>query len=118
MDLLAQGGRVRAAARAVAAASSVVRDDVLRTAADLLEAEAGAVLAANRRDLDAGTDLAPTARDRLTLTADRIAGMADGLRTVAGLADPVGEVLDGWVRPNGLRVQRVRVPLGVVGVIY
>jgi len=118
MDLLEQGVRVRAAARAVATSSSAVRDDVLRTAADLLEAEAEGVLAANRRDLDAGTDLTATARDRLALTADRVAGMADGLRTVAALPDPVGEVVDGWVRPNGLRVQRVRVPLGVVGVIY
>ncbi|HVX20366.1 MAG TPA: glutamate-5-semialdehyde dehydrogenase [Acidimicrobiales bacterium] len=118
MDLLEQGGRVRAAARVVAGTSSAVRDDVLRTAADLLEAEADAVLAANRRDLDDGADLPATARDRLALTDDRLAGMADGLRTVAALPDPVGEVLDGWVRPNGLRVQRVRVPLGVVGVIY
>ena len=58
------------------------------------------------------------ARDRLRLTEDRVRGMAAGLRKVAGLSDPVGEVTEGWVRPNGLRVTRVRVPLGVVGVIY
>ena len=58
------------------------------------------------------------ARDRLRLTDERVAGMAAGLRKVAGLPDPVGEVTEGWVRPNGLRVTRVRVPLGVVGVIY
>ena len=62
--------------------------------------------------------MAATALDRLRLTDGRIEAMAAGLRTVAGLADPVGEVVDGWIRPNGLRVERVRVPLGVVGVIY
>ncbi len=118
MSLTALGGRVRAASRQIAATSSAVRDDVLRTAADLLVAETGGILAANRDDLAAATGLAETAVDRLTLTEDRVRAMADGLRTVADLADPVGEVVDGWVRPNGLRVERVRVPLGVVGVIY
>ncbi len=118
MSLTALGGRVRAASRQIAATSSAGRDDVLRAAADLLVAETGGILAANRDDLAAATGLAETAVDRLTLTEDRIRAMADGLRTVADLADPVGEVVDGWVRPNGLRVERVRVPLGVVGVIY
>jgi glutamate-5-semialdehyde dehydrogenase len=118
MSLTALGGRVRAASRQIAATSSAGRDDVLRAAADLLVAETGGILAANRDDLAAATGLAETAVDRLTLTEDRIRAMADGLRTVAALPDPVGEVVDGWVRPNGLRVERVRVPLGVVGVIY
>lgn len=118
MSLAAQGRRVRAAARAVARSSSAVRDDVLRIAADLLHADVAAVLEANQADLDRGRDLGDTALDRLRLTADRVEGMAEGLRTVAALPDPVGEVLDGWTRPNGLRVARVRVPLGVVGVIY
>ena len=60
----------------------------------------------------------PGPLDRLRLTDARIAGMADGLRTVAALPDPVGEVLDGWRRPNGLEIERVRVPLGVVAIIY
>ena len=112
--------RVRAASRAVARSSSAVRDDALRAAADLLSAEAGAVLEANRRDLDeaAARGVEATALDRLRLSERRIADMVDGLRNVAALPDPVGEVLHGWVRPNGLRVQQVRVPLGVVGVIY
>jgi glutamate-5-semialdehyde dehydrogenase len=118
MSLTALGGRVRAASRQIASTSSAARDDVLRAAADLLVAETGGILAANRDDLAAATGLAETAVDRLTLTEDRIRAMADGLRTVAALPDPVGEVVDGWVRPNGLRVERVRVPLGVVGVIY
>jgi glutamate-5-semialdehyde dehydrogenase len=118
MTLAALGGRVRAASRQIASTSSAVRDDVLRVAADLLVAETGGILAANRDDLARAAGLAETAVDRLTLTEDRVRAMADGLRTVAALPDPVGEVVDGWVRPNGLRVERVRVPLGVVGVIY
>jgi glutamate-5-semialdehyde dehydrogenase len=118
MTLAALGGRVRAASRQIASTSSAVRDDVLRAAADLLVAETGGILAANRDDLARAAGLAETAVDRLTLTEDRVRAMADGLRTVAALPDPVGEIVDGWVRPNGLRVERVRVPLGVVGVIY
>jgi len=97
-----------------------VRDDALRLAADLLEEERAFLVAANRADLDRAeaSGMAEAARDRLRLTEDRVAGMAGGLRKVAGLPDPVGEVTEGWVRPNGLRVTRVRVPLGVVGVIY
>ncbi len=89
-------------------------------AADLLAARAGTLLDANQADrrAAAAVGMAPAALDRLTLDEARIEAMAEGLRRVAALADPVGEVVDGWVRPNGLRVQRVRVPLGVVGVIY
>jgi len=119
-DLAEQGLAVRAAARRVAASSSAVRDDALRIAADLVVAEGEAVLEANRADLErAEADGATaTSLDRLRLDGARLESMAEGLRTVAALADPVGEVVDGWVRPNGLRVERVRVPLGVVGVIY
>ncbi|MGH9091656.1 MAG: glutamate-5-semialdehyde dehydrogenase [Acidimicrobiales bacterium] len=117
-DLAAQGRRVRDAARQVARSSSAVRDDALRIAADLLCADAPAILEANREDLERGAHLGDTALDRLRLTVERVEGMAAGLRTVAALPDPVGEVLDGWARPNGLAVTRVRVPLGVVGVIY
>lgn len=104
----------------MAGASSATRDEALRIAADLLVEGSSGLLAANEEDL-ARADAAgmgATAIDRLRLTAARIEGMAGGLRSVAGLGDPVGEVLDGWVRPNGLRVERVRVPLGVIGVIY
>jgi glutamate-5-semialdehyde dehydrogenase len=113
-------GRVRSAARVVARAPSSVRDDVLRLAADLLEEEWPALVEANRVDLERAeaAGMAEAARDRLHLTQERVQGMAGGLRKVAGLPDPVGEVTEGWVRPNGLRVTRVRVPLGVIGVIY
>jgi glutamate-5-semialdehyde dehydrogenase len=112
--------RVRDASRHVARSSAAVRDDALRIAADLLSGDVGQVLAANEQDVRAATadGVDPTVVDRLRLDERRVRAMADGLRTVAGLADPVGEVVEGWVRPNGLRVSRVRVPLGVVGVIY
>ena len=104
----------------VAGAPGPVRDDALRIAADLLEQECASLLEANRGDLARAESggLAASAQDRLRLTEERVAAMAAGLRGVAGLADPVGEVVEGWVRPNGLRVTRVRVPLGVIGVIY
>jgi glutamate-5-semialdehyde dehydrogenase len=119
-DLESLARRVRAASREAARASSAVRDDALRAAADLLDAEAAAVLEANEQDLERAErqGLDSTSLDRLRLSSARVAQMAEGLRAVATLPDPVGEVVDGWVRPNGLRVERVRVPLGVVGVIY
>ncbi len=112
--------RVRAASREVARASSAVRDEFLRAAADLLVADTAVVLEANLADVERGErdGLDQTSLDRLRLTERRVEQMADGLRAVAALGDPVGEVVDGWVRPNGLRVERVRVPLGVVGIIY
>jgi glutamate-5-semialdehyde dehydrogenase len=113
-------GRVQLAARAVAKAPSSVRDDALRLAADLLEQEWVSLVEANQADLDRAeaAGMVEAARDRLRLTEERVRAMAAGLRGVASLPDPVGEITEGWVRPNGLRVSRVRVPLGVIGVIY
>src|SRR5580700_1792999 len=113
-------GRVQAAARVVARSTSSTRDDALHLAADLLDEEWPALMAANQGDLERAeaAGMVEAARDRLRLTEARVHAMADGLRKVAALPDPVGEVAEGWVRPNGLRVSRVRVPLGVVGVIY
>ena len=112
--------RAKAASRRLATASTAVKDEALLTAADLLEARSADVLAANSLDVAGaeGAGIPAGLVDRLRLTEDRVAAMASGLRQVAALADPVGEVLDGWVRPNGLRISRVRVPLGVVGIIY
>lgn len=120
MGVVELGRRVHAAARPVAQASSRTRAGVLLAAADLLSADAAAVLEANRADVAraAGEGLGGAALDRLALDERRLQAMAEGLRAVAALPDPVGEVVDGSVRPNGLRVERVRVPLGVVGVIY
>ena len=112
--------RAKAASRRLATASTAVKDEALLTAADLLEARSADVLAANSLDVAGaeGAGIPAGLVDRLRLTEDRVAAMASGLRQVAALADPVGEVLDGWVRPNGLRISRVRVPLGVVAIIY
>ncbi len=114
------GRRAAAAARTLATAATAAKDDALLAAADLLERRTGEILDANRADLDAASEagMDPGPLDRLRLTEARVRGMADGLRNVAGLADPVGEVLDGWRRPNGLDIQKVRVPLGVVAIIY
>ena len=114
------GRRAQAAARAVARASTADKDAALLAAADLLVQRADEVVAANEQDvaraLEAGTP--PTVVDRLRLDRGRVVAMATGLRQVAALADPAGEVVDGWTRPNGLRITRVRVPLGVIGIIY
>jgi glutamate-5-semialdehyde dehydrogenase len=117
-ELMSLGVRARAAVKTISTSSSAARDQALLVAADLLVARAGSLLEANQADLAAAADMAASGLDRLRLDSSRIEAMAEGLRRVAGLPDPVGEVVDGWVRPNGLRVQRVRVPLGVVGVIY
>jgi len=119
-EILEIGKRARTAARSMATASSATKDEALRAMAASLEASADAILDANTADLErAQADgLAGALVDRLTLTPERITGMADGLREVAVLKDPVGEVIDGWMRPNGLRITKVRVPLGVVGIIY
>jgi glutamate-5-semialdehyde dehydrogenase len=104
----------------VALASTDEKNLALLTAADLLVERTAELLEANARDLAAAEadGMAASAVDRLRLTESRIEGMAGGLRQVASLPDPVGEVLDGTRRPNGLEIQRVRVPLGVVAVIY
>ncbi len=112
--------RAKAASRSLATASTTQKNEALRTAAGLLEKRSGDLVVANRVDVDSAeaNGIAPGLVDRLRLTDQRVSAMADGLRQVAALADPIGEVLDGWVRPNGLRISRVRVPLGVVAIIY
>ncbi len=114
------GARAKAASRVLATASTAAKDAALLAAADLLVARTAEILEANAADVareeDAG--MAPALLDRLRLTATRVEAMAGGLRQVAALPDPVGEVSEGWTRPNGLRINRVRVPLGVVAIIY
>jgi glutamate-5-semialdehyde dehydrogenase len=112
--------RVRDAARAVATAPTAVRDAALLAAADGLEAATAGIIAANAEDVARaiGDGTSATVVDRLRLDEGRVAAMAAGLRQVAGLTDPVGEVLASWTRPNGLHISQVRVPLGVIAVIY
>ena len=112
--------RARKVSGAVAALPSAVKDRALAAMADALESSAERLTDANSVDVErARTDgTSPTLIDRLTLTPSRISGMASGLRAVAAQPDPVGEVVQGWKRPNGLLIEQVRVPLGVVAVIY
>src|SRR5436190_18045673 len=114
------GRRAKAASRLLAGAPTPTKNGALLTAADLLAERAGEIRAANDGDLAAAraAGMADGPLDRLRLTDARLESMANGLRTVAALPDPVGEVLDGWRRPNGLEIVRTRVPLGVVAIIY
>jgi glutamate-5-semialdehyde dehydrogenase len=114
------GRRAKAASRALATAPTEQKASALLTAADLLEERAPEVLAANELDLQAAAagGMAPGPLDRLRLSDDRLASMAGGLRQVAGLADPVGDVLEQWTTASGLDIEKVRVPLGVVAIVY
>jgi glutamate-5-semialdehyde dehydrogenase len=108
------------AARGLGATSSAVKDAALRAIAEALEARIPEILEANARDLEAGRDsgLSSALMDRLTLDEGRVRAMASGVREIVALPDPVGEVIDGFRLPNGLDVRKVRVPLGVVAVVY
>lgn len=108
------------AAAKLAVTSTAVKNAALLTMATALEAQQSEILAANERDMTAAAakGMKSSMLDRLKLTAERISGMADGLRQVAGLADPVGNVIDGKTLPNGLHITKIRVPLGVIGIIY
>jgi glutamate-5-semialdehyde dehydrogenase len=112
--------RARDASRTLATASTAQKDAALHDAADLLDERSGDIVSANSLDVDRETaaGVSPTVVDRLRLDERRVANMAGGLRKVAALADPIGEVTEGWTRPNGMRIERVRVPLGVVAIIY
>jgi glutamate-5-semialdehyde dehydrogenase len=108
------------ASRALAQLDQGTKDRALHAIADALIARTDEILEANARDLEAGREAGLTEAliDRLTLTPERIGGIADGTRAIAALPDPVGEVVDGHRLPNGLDVRRVRVPFGVVAVVY
>jgi glutamate-5-semialdehyde dehydrogenase len=118
--LLAIGRRAREAAHALALAAPETKAKALRAAAKALREATPAILAANAKDIETARAAARPAAfiDRLLLNEARIAAMAKGVEEIAELADPVGTVLAEWSRPNGLKFQRVRVPLGVIGIIY
>ena len=119
-EVLQKAKRARDAAAHLALMSRAQKDHALLSMADALEAKADVILAANADDVDNAKQrrMSSAPIDRLLLNAERISEMADGLRSVARLADPVGEVLTGWRLPNGLEIAKVRVPIGVVGIIY
>jgi glutamate-5-semialdehyde dehydrogenase len=119
-EVLAKARRARAAAVKLANLSRAQKDAVLLAMADALEQRADAILEANARDVKQARErkLSSAPIDRLLLDERRIGDMADGLRAVAALTDPVGEVIGGWRLPNGLEIAKMRVPLGVVGIIY
>ena len=114
------GENARAAAHPLAIASSAAKDAALEAMADAILRREGEILTANAVDMENGrkAGLADSFLDRLKLTPDRIGAMADGIRAIAALKDPVGDVIAEWDRPNGLHIERVRTPLGVIGVIY
>lgn len=112
--------RARAAAAVLAQTPTVRKAEALLAAAKQLHADEAMILAANAKDLEAGAanGLSAAMLDRLKLDAGRLEGIAAGVEAVAGLPDPVGDVIDSSTRPNGLHMSRVRVPLGVIGIIY
>lgn len=114
------GRAARAASRAMARAESRAKDSALRAIAGAIERELPGLLAANAADVEQARarGLEPALLDRLTLTEDGVRAMAQGVREVAGLPDPVGEITDLRYRPSGIQVGRMRVPLGVIGIIY
>ena len=109
--------RARAASAKLALLSTEEKNDLLLAIADAIEAQQQSILAANRADVE-NSGLEGAMRDRLLLTPARIKEMAQGVRDVAALPDPIGETLAEWTKSNGLRIRKVRVPLGVVGIIY
>ena len=116
----AKAQAAKQAAAKLAVTSTAVKNAALLAMAAALEAQQSEILAANECDMTAAAakGMKSSMLDRLKLTAERISGMADGLRQVAGLADPVGNVIDGKTLPNGLHITKIRVPLGVIGIIY
>ncbi|WP_440445886.1 glutamate-5-semialdehyde dehydrogenase [Phascolarctobacterium succinatutens] len=116
----AKAQAAKQAAVKLAVTSTAVKNAALLAMAAALEAQQAEILAANELDMTAAAakGMKSSMLDRLKLTAERISGMADGLRQVAGLADPVGNVIDGKTLPNGLHITKIRVPLGVIGIIY
>ena len=119
-DIRAVAARARTAAAELAPMPRRTKDAALHAMADALVAATDEVLAANARDVAAARadGTSDTMLDRLALTAERVAAMADGLRDVAALPDPVGDVVRGYTVPNGLRIEQVRVPLGVIAIVY
>ena len=119
-EMAALGAEARAAARVLAASSAEIRRGALKAAAEAIRGDEAAILEANARDMAAAeaSGLSGALLDRLALDPGRVEGMAEGVEQVAALDDPLGRLLGEWERPNGLRICRVSVPIGVIGIIY
>ena len=120
MNLLIMGKEAQLASEILGVTDTAKKNETLLYTADLLVKESASILAANAIDVQNAEQkgVSPAMVDRLRLTESRIAGMAGGLRQVASLPDPVGDVLESFERPNGLKIEKVRVPFGVIGIIY
>ena len=118
--ILDMGGKARSAAHALAVLDSETKNNILRSMANGLREHEDKILAANKLDIDAGekNGLTSAMLDRLRLDSTRLNTIASGVEEVADLPDPVGEILDEWTRPNGIQIQQLRVPIGVIGIIY
>ncbi|SMC82699.1 glutamate-5-semialdehyde dehydrogenase [Sporomusa malonica] len=119
-ELAEKGAVAKQAARQLATLSTAVKNQALLAMADALEREQAVIVAANAKDVEQAeaNGMVRPLIDRLLLNEARIKAMAEGLRQITTLPDPIGEVLSGWVRPNGLSITKLRVPLGVIGIIY
>ncbi|MDF1755341.1 MAG: glutamate-5-semialdehyde dehydrogenase [Verrucomicrobiales bacterium] len=119
-EVLKMGAQARAAAHALTKLTSDQKNEILRAMADSVLANEAAILEANEKDLASADELGLTdaMKDRLRLDSERLAGIANGIREVADLHDPTGEVIKEWTRPNGLRIQKKRTPIGVIGIIF
>ncbi|RSL31132.1 glutamate-5-semialdehyde dehydrogenase [Salibacterium salarium] len=118
--ILEQGKKAKKAADSISMLTSKQKNEVLSAIADQLENDKELILAENEKDLQAGYDngISKALMDRLRLNEQRIYNMADGFRHIQSLQDPIGEAIESWTRPNGIHIQSIRVPLGVVGIIY
>jgi glutamate-5-semialdehyde dehydrogenase len=119
-EISEKGAAAKAAARKLSIVSTEIKNYALDKMAEALDKNASVILQANRIDLEAGEkkEISRALLDRLALDGKRIQGMVEGLNIVRSLPDPIGEVLAEWERPNGLKIKKVRVPLGVIGIIY
>ena len=117
-EMITFGRAARDAATDLSQATTAAKNAALNAAAGALRDQRDGLLGANQRDLDEASELNAAMHERLVLTEDRIEAMACGLEDVAQLDDPIGSIIDSWERPNGLAISRVRVPLGVIGIIY
>jgi len=119
-EVVSQAAKAKEAARKLANVSTEVKDKALLEIADSLESSTAVIIVENKKDMEAGekAGLSRAMLDRLELTEKRIKGMADGLRELVNLKDPIGDVIKMWKRPNGLQIGQMRVPLGVIGIIY